>query len=148
MMMHAYSELFLDNAMENLGAAFEYVTEKLKMGGQEFLDLFCLGRIGEAFSKGEIRYISGMSGIELANEVLKEHAIVIETKDYDLRIDCPPEYWCGWILAYYQWRTGRTFSQIQCHKKHCSRQNCCRYCKWRRIRLCHTCRIGFKGFRC
>ena len=111
--MHAYSELFLDNAMENLGAAFEYVTEKLKMGGQEFLDLFCLGRIGEAFSKGEIRYISGMSGIELANEVLKEHAIVIETKDYDLRIDCPPEYWCGWILAYYQWRTGRTFSQIQ-----------------------------------
>lgn len=26
--------------------------------------------------------------------------------------DCSPEYWCGWILAYYQWETGCSFKDI------------------------------------
>ncbi|MBQ8803163.1 MAG: helix-turn-helix transcriptional regulator [Tyzzerella sp.] len=72
-----------------------------------------MSRIGDAFSKGEIRYIAGMSGIELADRILKEYSITIETKDYDLRVDYPAEYWCGWILAYFQWYTGKTFSQLQ-----------------------------------
>lgn len=113
MVTNAYSELFVNDAMETLGEAFEYAINNLKIRGQEFLDLFSLGRIGEAFSKGEIRYIMGMSGIELANTALKEYSIVIEKKDYDLSINYPPEYWCGWILAYYQWYSGKTFSQIQ-----------------------------------
>lgn len=75
--------------------------------------MFSLSRIGDAFSKGEIRYIAGMSGIELADRILKEYSITIETKDYDLRVDYPAEYWCGWILAYFQWYTGKTFSQLQ-----------------------------------
>ena len=112
-MMNAYSEIFVNDAMETLGEAFEYAINNLKIKGQEFLNLFSLGRIGEAFSRGEIRYISGMSGIELANKALKEYSFVIETKDYDLSINYPPEYWCGWILAYYQWYSGKTFSQIQ-----------------------------------
>ena len=112
-MMTAYSELFVNDAMETLGEAFEYAINNLKIRGQEFLNLFSLGRIGEAFSRGEIRYISGMSGIELANTALKEYSFTIETKDYDLSISYPPEYWCGWILAYYQWCSGKTFSQIQ-----------------------------------
>ena len=111
--MNAYSELFVNDAMETLGEAFEYAINNLKIRGQEFLNLFSLGRIGEAFSRGEIRYISGMSGIELANTALKEYSFTIETKDYDLSISYPPEYWCGWILAYYQWCSGKTFSQIQ-----------------------------------
>lgn len=112
-MISAYSELFVNDAMETLGEAFEYAINNLKIRGQEFLNLFSLGRIGEAFSRGEIRYISGMSGIELANKALKEYSITIETKNYDLSISYPPEYWCGWILAYYQWYSGKTFSQIQ-----------------------------------
>lgn len=112
-MTNAYSELFVNDAMETLGEAFEYALTKIKMCGQEFFDLFALSPIGEAFSKGEVRYLSGMSGIELANTVLHSYSITIETKDYDLRIDYPSQYWCGWILAYYQWFSGRTFSQIQ-----------------------------------
>lgn len=29
--------------------------------------------------------------------------------------DYSPQYWCGWILAYYQWYTGRSFKEIQKH---------------------------------
>ena len=113
MMTNAYSELFVNDAMETLGEAFEYAVNNLKIKGQEFWDLFSQGRIGEAFSRGEVRYIAGMSGIELANTALQEYSIVIEKQDYDLSISYPPEYWCGWILAYYQWYTGKSFSRIQ-----------------------------------
>lgn len=113
MMTSAYSELFVNDAMECLGEAFEYAIEKLHVCGQEFWDLFALGKIGEAFSKGDVRFLSGMSGIELADRVLKECSIVIETKDYDLEIDYPAEYWCGWALAYYQWHSGKSFRQIR-----------------------------------
>ena len=27
--------------------------------------------------------------------------------------NCSPEYWCGWILAYYQWATRRSFKDIR-----------------------------------
>ena len=27
-------------------------------------------------------------------------------------MDKSPEYWCGWILAYYQWRKCRSFKKI------------------------------------
>ena len=112
-MTGAYSELFVNDAMECLGEAFEYAISKLHLCGQEFWDSFALGKIGEAFSKGDVKYLSGMSGVELAERVLKDVSVVIETKDYDLRIDYPAEYWCGWALAYYQWHSGKTFRQIR-----------------------------------
>ena len=27
--------------------------------------------------------------------------------------DCSPEYWTGWIVAYFQWYTGRSFQSIR-----------------------------------
>ena len=27
-------------------------------------------------------------------------------------MDKSPEFWAGWILAYYQWKTGRSFRKI------------------------------------
>ena len=29
-----------------------------------------------------------------------------------MEYECSPEYWSGWILAYYQWFTGRSFKNI------------------------------------
>lgn len=90
--MSAYSELFINDAMETFGEAFEYAVNNLKLCGQEFLDIFSHGHIGEAFSRGDIRYIAGMSGIELAKVVLKEYPITQECKNYELSIGYPPEY--------------------------------------------------------
>lgn len=53
-----------------------------------------------------------MAGGELAERILEKCGKVFEgTKDIPY-IDYPPEYWVGWILAYYQWYTGRSFSAI------------------------------------
>lgn len=111
-MTHAYDELYLDDAMETLGEAVEYATLFSKMDGQEFLDLFVTCGIAEEFGKGNVKYISGMSGIELARFVIEKSgkkALEIEELPY---IDYPPEYWIGWILAYYQWYTGKAFQSI------------------------------------
>lgn len=112
MMTHAYDEIYLDDAMETLGGAVEYATLFCNIDGQEFLDLFIVSAISEEFGKGNVKYISGMSGIELARCVLERCG----KKPSDISelpyIDYPPEYWIGWILAYYQWHTGKTFENI------------------------------------
>ena len=111
-MIHAYDEIYLDDAMDTLGNAVEYATLFCDMDGQEFLDLFVASGIAAEFGRGNIKYISGMSGIELAKTILencgKKTANITELP----YIDYPPEYWIGWILAYFQWYTGKDFSAI------------------------------------
>lgn len=112
MMMHAYDEIFLDDAMENLGNAMEYAVYGLGMEGQEFWDCFAVSSVGEAFGGGEVRYLSGMSGLELAARVSAQQRFTIEMEQYELHVDYTPEYWVGWALAYYQWYTARSFALL------------------------------------
>lgn len=114
-MIRAYDEIYLDDAMETLGNAVEYATLFCKIDGQEFIDLFITSGIAAEFGIGNVKFISGMSGIELARLVLEKCG----KKSSDISelpyIDYPAEYWVGWILAYYQWYTGKSFSTI-CRK--------------------------------
>lgn len=112
MMTHAYNDIYLEDAMTNLGEAVEYAVLCCNLKGQEFLRLFLISGIGEEFGKGNVTYISGMSGIELARKVLEKCGIKPEDKVELPYIDYPPEYWIGWILAYYQWYTGKEFVTI------------------------------------
>ncbi len=111
-MIHAYDEIYLDDAMETLGGAVEYATLFCNIDGQEFLNLFVISGIADEFGRGNVKYISGMSGIELARIILEKCG----KKPSDIAempyIDYPTEYWIGWILAYYQWYTGKSFSVI------------------------------------
>lgn len=112
MMTHAYDEIYLDDAMETLGGAVEYATLFCKVDGQDFLDLFVASGIADEFGRGNVKFISGMSGIELARHILEtcgKKASDLTEMPY---IDYPPEYWVGWILAYYQWYTGKPFAAI------------------------------------
>ena len=111
-MIHAYDEMYLDDAMECLGAAVEYAVLLCDMDGQEFLDLFVASSVADEFGRGNVKFISGMSGIELARHVLKMCGMDASEHTDPLHIDYPPEYWCGWILAYYQWYSGKSFASI------------------------------------
>ena len=112
MMTHAYNEIYLDDAMENLGSAFEYATLFCNIKGQEFFYLFLSSGIAHEYGRGNVKYISGMSGIELASLILTKCGKVPSTTVELPYIDYPPEYWIGWILAYYQWYTGKSFARI------------------------------------
>ena len=114
-MMHAYNKQYLDDAMRNLGEAFDYVANACKMDMDEFLNLFIAGGIAKQFGAGAHKYVSGMSGVELAWKVLENSGKDMEMPDVEITYERTPEYWCGWILAYYQWYTGNDFKKIKQH---------------------------------
>ncbi len=111
-MIHAYPEVFLDDAMDTLGGAVEHATLFCDVDGQEFIDLFLTSGIAHEFGRGNVKYISGMSGIELARLILEKCGKPLpEIRELPYS-DYPPEYWIGWILAYYQWYTDKSFADL------------------------------------
>ena len=109
-MIRAYDKVYLEDAMRNLGEAFDYVSSHLKIKLDEFLDLFIASGIAEQFGRGVPKFVSGLSGIELAMEVLTKAGKDLTFPESDVKYSFSSEYWCGWILAYYQWHSGRKYS--------------------------------------
>ena len=110
--MHAYDEQYLDDAMRNLGEAADYAVNACNITLQKFFDLFVTTGFATLFVTGVPKIISGLSGTELVHEIVIKAGIEQDLPEVQTEYDCSPEYWCGWIVAYYQWHTGRTFKDI------------------------------------
>lgn len=111
-MTNAYSELYLDDAMQNLGDMVEYAVCDLSFDPDVFFGWFISSGIASKFEKGNPKYITGMSGFELAEAVLTETNVAHEKREPSFVEFKGREYWAGWILAYYQWETGKRFEDI------------------------------------
>ena len=111
-MTNAYSELYLDDAMQNLGDMVEYAVCDLGFDPDVFFGWFISSGIASKFEKGNPKYITGMSGFELAEAVLTETNVAHEKREPSFVEFKSREYWAGWILAYYQWETGKRFEDI------------------------------------
>ena len=111
-MTNAYSELYLDDAMQNLGDMVEYAVCDLGFDPDTFFGWFISSGIASKFEKGNPKYITGMSGFELAEAVLTETNVAHEKREPSFVEFKGREYWAGWILAYYQWETGKRFEDI------------------------------------
>ncbi|MBQ3519348.1 MAG: helix-turn-helix domain-containing protein [Clostridia bacterium] len=111
-MTHAYREIYLNNAQSALGDAFDYAVNICGIPGGEFVKLFVVSSVAVQMENGEPAFVAGKSGIEIAKEV------VWETRHEELamqpqnRFARSKEYWIGWAVAYYQWYSGRKYSDI------------------------------------
>ena len=111
-MTHAYQEIYLSKARSVLGDAFDYAVNTCGIPGKEFVKLFIASSVSKRMENGEPAYLAGKSGIEIVRE------IVAETKGKELQIEPQEhferskEYWIGWAIAYYQWYSGRKYSDI------------------------------------
>jgi DNA-binding transcriptional regulator YiaG len=112
----AYNEIYLEDAMRNLGTAFDFAKNSYNIEMDDFYQLFINSGLSEKYEKGNVKYVSGMSGIELVLEVLKNEKEYHYEKDY-VQYDYSCEYWCGWILAYFQWFFGITFKELHYYLK-------------------------------
>lgn len=110
--MHAYNELYLKDAMLNLADCFDYAVNDCKISLDTFLKLFVATGLAEQFGTANPKYTAGMSGIELVEEVCQKSGYMTIIPDMQVRTHKTAEYWCGWVIAYYQWFMGRTFSEI------------------------------------
>lgn len=112
-MINAYDKVYLLGAKKNLGRMMDFAVHEMGFPAAEFWDLFLTSGVADAFGSGASRLLAGMSGIELAYEVLDR------AKRRYRRIRNPicaaeksPEYWAGWALAHYQWQRGLSFAEI------------------------------------
>ena len=112
MTMNAYSELYLDDAMQNLGDMVDYAVCDLGFEPDEFFGWFISSGIASRFEKGNPKYVGGMSGYELADAVLSATNVSYEKKEPSYSDFKGREYWAGWILAYYQWITNQRFEDM------------------------------------
>ena len=112
-MMYAYDQIYLNDAMNNLGDAFDYSANVLKLSMDDFLEMFIISSLAEQFAGGVPKYVSGLSGTELVWEVLSRTNKTYVLHEPQIEYEYSPEYWCGWILAYYQWNTGKSFKEIR-----------------------------------
>lgn len=112
MMMNAYSELYLDDAMNNLGDMIEYAVCDLGYDPDEFFGWFIFSEVASRFEKGNPKYVAGMSGYELADAVLAATNVQYDKIEPSYHEFKGKEYWAGWILAYYQWEKGIRFEDM------------------------------------
>ena len=111
-MTHAYNELYLNNAKSCLSTFFDYAINVCLLEPDWLTRLFVYTGYAEQFERGNPSLIAGMSGVELACNVINK---VYGNKDLPKPVyseECSPEYWAGWALAEYQWYTGRRFREI------------------------------------
>ena len=111
-MTRAYQEIYLSKAQSVIGDAFDYAVNTCAILGTDFVKLFIASSVSKRMENGEPAYLAGKSGIEIVRE------IVAETKGQELQIEPQEhfgrskEYWMGWAIAYYQWYSGRKYSDI------------------------------------
>lgn len=111
-MIHAYQEIYLNSIQSVLGEAFDYAINECNINGKDFINLFLASEISEKIEKGDCTYLVGKSGIELAIEIIQSttgNDAFSEANDTFYRT---AEYWIGYVIAYYQWYSSRTFSNI------------------------------------
>ena len=109
----AYDAVYIEDARKNLGEAFTYASRCCHMDMDRFMDRFLASHLAEEFGRGNPKYVAGLSGTELAMEVLTRTGFSNAfPAPFQTELSLPEEYWCGWILALYQWHSGRSFREI------------------------------------
>jgi len=111
-MTHAYSENYLEDAMRNLGEAFDYAVNACGLTLESFAELFLESGYADSFGNGNPKLIAGLSGTELVMDIYWKMNLSLKFPQPQVAYDCSAEYWCGWILAYYQWYTALSFREI------------------------------------
>lgn len=111
-MIRAYDKVYLDKARTALGRMLDFAVYDLKYTITEFFNLFVKSGVAERFERGDYSVIVGMSGVELAYEVLERSKIEYNRVRPHYTIDRSEEFWTGWALAYYQWETSMRFAEI------------------------------------
>lgn len=111
-MIRAYDKVYLDKARTALGRMLDFAVYDLKYDISDFFNLFINSGIAERFENGDFAVIVGMSGVELAYEVLGQSGVEIERIKPNYTASRSEEFWTGWALAYYQWETSMSFAEI------------------------------------
>ena len=111
-MARAYKKMYLNDAMRNLAVMLDCGVRKYGYSIQDFYKKFLMSDVARQFANGNPRYLVGLSGAELTDMVVQQSGNAVSEKN-DGTYTVGPEFWAGWVLAYYQWRSRRSFAYMQ-----------------------------------
>ena len=112
MTIRAYSDLYIDLAQRVCGDMLDFAVNEVGMKADEYMALFLISGVSRQIERGNVKYIAGMNGCEIVRQVLQETGADTEIPEDIMYADKSPEYWAGWVLAFYQWYRNITFSDI------------------------------------
>lgn len=104
-MNYTYDESYLTDVQKNLGFFFQFLIWNLKLSPENAQKIFLDSTIPYQIEIGNPDFLCGKSGFELAMIALPNQNL----KDEILQAVGEPfypqaEYWCGYVLAYIQWK--------------------------------------------
>ena len=109
----AYAETYLEDAMCNLGDMCVYAAVDCGLELNNLMEAFVRCGAAERFGYGNPRYVAGMSGVELARLVFAQSGTGPRIPpEPSFPINPGPQYWTGWVLAYYQWLRSERFEDL------------------------------------
>lgn len=111
-MIHAYSELYLNDAQNHLANAIDYAVNDCGIEADHFARLFVQSRVARQFETGNPAIVAGKSGEELVTQIVTRLMPGEKLPKPRFSQERTPEYWAGWALAYYQWYTAKRFKDI------------------------------------
>lgn len=112
MEIRAYDEKYVLSAQRILGDMMDFAVYAYQLNADRFFEMFLVSPIARQFENGNPVYVAGMTGCELAKEVIRQSGMALPEISEEMYTDKSPEYWSGWALAYYQWYTAKSFSKI------------------------------------
>ena len=112
MPIHAYPETYLSSMQSAMGDAFDYAVNICGINGDIFTKLFVTAVICKRIENGEPGCLAGKSGIEIVHDILNETTGHVPDNKMPERLTRSVQYWIGWAVAYYQWYSGRKYSEI------------------------------------
>ena len=109
----AYDEEYLPLAQRVMGDMLDYAVNTLDFELNDFYTMFLISGMAAQFEMGNPAFTAGKNGCEVAKEVLSLSGLPVPDTEDVMYLDKTPEYWTGWVLAYYQWHSVKTFKRIQ-----------------------------------
>ena len=111
-MFRSYDPVYLEKAQNTLGNMLDFAVYSLHRNASEFFDLFIASGAASLFEEGDIRILAGISGAELAFEVMDRSGLAYERVRPRFTTQTSKEMICGKVLALTQWQNACPFAAL------------------------------------
>lgn len=98
--------------MRTLGEAVDFALCDQGLDPTELTAILSNSLEMRQFERGMPRVVCGMSGDELAREIVARAGLKPAECRNSYPFDRSPQYWSGWVLAYTQWTSSLCFSDL------------------------------------
>lgn len=113
--MRGYHSYYLNDVQREMGILF-HIAFSIRddfSNTEQFVYWFLRSKAVKGIEGWHPHWLGGSSGVEWYLEILDDAGITYTKVEFD-RMEYIPDdaYWCGWIIAYYQWLNGIQFKEI------------------------------------